>query len=253
LVNKAGGKFMLIARFRLAAGIAALLAVAPAFAGDNNTVLLGGVGSMARPTNAAVTTLQGNAANDADTVPVCCWWRRAYACAPVCYPAPVVCAAPVYYTPPTFVPVPAPATAPPPAAAYYRALPPATDFAAAPRPSIVVGFQGRLFGGSIALRPGIRAAAPAYDYSPAPTERMPQPRSDDSYRYDGGPNRPVPMPTPDLIPPTDPVPMTVPALHRVGLDRTPKKVAYPAYGDRPATTPRPTVVVDPLLVKRTAN
>ena len=56
------------------------------------------------------------------------------------------------------------------------------------------------------------------------------------------------MPVPDLTPPTDPIPMTVPALHRVGLERSPKKVAYPAYGERPVTRP---AVVDPLLVKQT--
>jgi hypothetical protein len=152
----------------------------------------------------------------------------------------------------------APATAPPPAAAaYYRALPPASELAVAPRPTITLGYQGRLLSGSIAIRPRVFAPVPSPSQSSgyyAP-ETMPQPRSGDDYRYDGGPNRPVPMPSPDPISPTDPVPMTIPALHRVSLDRTPKKVTYPAYGgDAQPKRPTPAnTVVDPLFVKRTAN
>jgi hypothetical protein len=240
----------MIARYKALAGVAALLLVTPAFAGDD-TVLLGGVGSLARPANVATATMQGKTASDADTLPVCCWrpWRCGYACAPVCC-APVAYAAPVYYAP-TYYSAPAPLPVPAPVPAYYQAPPAATEYSAAPsRPAISVGYQGRLFSGSIVIRPGARAAAPAVDYSPAPVERAPQPRANDSYRYDGGPSRPVPMPAPDLVPPTDPVPTTVPALHRVGLDRLQKKVTYPAYGERPATRP---TVVDPLLVKRTAQ
>jgi hypothetical protein len=146
-----------------------------------------------------------------------------------------------------------------PTSYYYPSAPVAPDAVAiAPaqypnsRPSIVVAYQGRLFSGAIAFRPSARLAGLARP-APAtedPTEVMPLPRSNDTYRYDGGPNRTVPMPVPDPVSPTDPVPTTVPALHRVQWERSRPHVNYPAYGEKPAKKP---VIIDPLLVKRSVN
>jgi hypothetical protein len=152
--------------------------------------------------------------------------------------------APSYYPTPTIAPPPAPAT-------YYEsALPPAEYSTVTPpaRPTIVVGFQGRLFGGSIAFRPGARAAAVPVPQRPLP-ETTPTPRPTDSFRYDGGPASPVPMPAPDVAPPTDPIPTTVPALHRVMFERSRQTAVYPAYGERQ----RRSATRDPLLVKWPAS
>jgi hypothetical protein len=217
--------------------------------------LLAGSGSLTDGANARTLMLNGNAPHDGKTTPICFWkkWRYAYS-APVC--APIEIAPPVYY-PPMDSYVPPPVTAPPPprprAAAFqnqpYRRL---ESLAMAPRmpalirPSIVVGYQGRYFSGSVVLRPGARAgmsASPGLDRS----EVAPTPRPDDTYRYDGGPSLPVPMPVPDPISPIDPVPTTVPALHRVMMRRSAPTVSFPAYGDKPASK---TAVVEPLMVKR---
>ena len=58
------------------------------------------------------------------------------------------------------------------------------------------------------------------------------------------------MPEPDPVAPTDPVPTTVPALHRVMMEQSRPKAAYPAYGDRPASKK---VIGEPLMVKRLEN
>ena len=79
---------------------------------------------------------------------------------------------------------------------------------------------------------------------------MPLPRSDETYRYDGGPTQPVPMPVPDPISPTDPVPTTVPALHRVVMERSRRNVNYPAYGEKPV---KKSPTKDPIFVKQTIN
>jgi hypothetical protein len=84
----------------------------------------------------------------------------------------------------------------------------------------------------------------------APRESAPPPRSGGSYRYDGGPSQTVPMPTPDPINATEPVPGTVPALHQVMWERSRQKAAYPAYGERPSKRPPMT---PPLLVKRATD
>lgn len=231
----------------LAGLVIALAATGPSFAGD--TVLLGGVGSLHRETAAAKTlAIQGSSPAADDTVPVCCWWkpwRYGYAYAPVC--PPVVYATPAYYPPVQAVP-----TAPPPPApsAYYQPLPFAAEAIAVappPRPTIVVGYQGRFFSGSIALRPGSRSVVTTSPSLPLP-DRMPAPRPTDSFRYDGGPANPVPMPVPDPTSPTDPVPATVPALHAVMAKGSRSKMGYSAYGERPAT--RQAVEPNPLLVQR---
>jgi hypothetical protein len=241
---------------KLRYAIAALTLVAvPAVQADDTVRLLAGTGSLNDAAKASTMTLKGTGAADADTHAVCCW-RRAYCYgyyAPV-YPQ-VAYAAPVYY-PPAFYAPPPQATVPPPTAPmtyYYPSAPAAPEVVAvAPaqypssRPSIIVGYQGRLLSGAITIRPGARLAGLARPTAD-PTEIMPPPRSDDTFRYDGGPNRTVPMPVPDPVAPTDPVPTTVPALHRVMMQQSRPVVNYPAYGEKPA---KKTVVVDPLLVKR---
>jgi hypothetical protein len=107
------------------------------------------------------------------------------------------------------------------------------------RPTIIVGYQGRFFGGAIAIRPGERLAARAAAPVPFPA---PVPRPSDGYRYDGGPSSAVPMPSPDSVPATDPVPATVPALNRVMWKGPRPSVSYPAYGAK-------SVAVDPRFVK----
>ena len=83
-----------------------------------------------------------------------------------------------------------------------------------------------------------------------PIEAAPPPRRSGNYRYDGGPSQAVPMPSPDPINATDPVPTTVPALHRVMWERSRTKVTYPAYGEPPAAK---AATSPPLLVKRADN
>jgi hypothetical protein len=223
--------------------VAAVISVCSVSRADD-TIKLGGTGSMR---DAATVNLKGT--GDADNVPVCCWWRRfAYYGAPVCC-APVY-SAPVYYNTPSYQP--AVPTGPPPAAGpaayYYSPAPPSVSVAVS-RPTITVGYQGRFFSGAVAIRPGARFAAPARQ-ADEPAEYGPMPRSNDSFRYDGGPARTVPMPSPDPVSPADPVPTTVPALHKVMLERSRPKVNYPAYGEKPAKKP---AVIDPLLVKRNAE
>jgi len=111
----------------------------------------------------------------------------------------------------------------------------------------VVGYQGRYFGGSIAIRPAARLARPT-ERAPQPSDYAPPPQPDGGYRYDGGPARPVPMPVPDPVDPSDPVPATVPALQRVRFERSRPNVTYPGFGERPAVK----TAADPILVKRSA-
>jgi hypothetical protein len=246
---------MINVRFGYMASFAAMALSVPALRADDTTRLLAGTGSLQNPTNVATKTLKGTGASDADTVPVCCWWKRACCCAPVC-PA-VVYSAPVFVQP-AFNVLPVPTMAPPPAAgpaSYYYPPPRIPEtFAVAPRlnptgrPVVVVGYQGRIFNGTVAIRPAARFAAPTQPYYGG-SEMMPPPQPNDRYRYDGGPNRPVPMPVPDPVSPTDPVPTTVPALHRVMIQQQARpKVNYPAYGEKPANKQK---IVDPLMVKLT--
>jgi hypothetical protein len=243
-------------RYAIAAA-AVLLAMAPTIRADDSVRLLAGTGSLSNAAKASTYSLKGTGPADADTQDVCYWRRWCYGyCAPVC--PPVVYAAPVYYPQTNYLPPPQ-VTPPPPTApmTYYYPSAPATreTVAVAPmpypssRPSIVVGYQGRLFSGTIAIRPGARLAGLARPAA-EDTEVMPTPSSNDTFRYDGGPSRTVPMPVPDPVSPTDPVPTTVPALHRVMMERSRPQVNYPAYGEKPAKRP---VVVDPLLVKRMGN
>jgi hypothetical protein len=245
---------MINGRFASVAALAAMALSVPAVRADDTTRLLAGSGSLQNPAGVATKTLKGGGATDADTVPVCCWWKRAWCCAPaVAYSAPAYYG-PAYNPQPTVAPPPAPG----PAAYYYGPTVPQIASAISTlgptgRPAIVVSYQGRYFNGAVALRPGTRIAAPSqpsyYDYNQR--EMMPPPRPNDTFRYDGGPVRPVPMPLPDPVSPTDPVPNTVPALHRVMIQQSkPKAVNYPAYGERP--TNRATIP-EPLMVKRTGS
>jgi len=194
---------------RTGTAVAAVLLVAgQAFGGD-------GVGPASRPAD--------------DTLAACYRWRAwKYGYAVPVYP-PVVYSAPLYGSP-TYAPLPA---AEPPAA------PEPITVAPAGRPTIVVGYQGRFFSGSITLRPGAR--------SERQFEVSPPPRPTDSFRYDGGPAQPVPMPTPDPVAPTDPVPNTVPALYRVMAERSRPNVVYPGFGERLKVRP---AVVNPVLVRQ---
>jgi hypothetical protein len=231
-------------------GIAGLLASG---ARADDVRLLAGSGSFADAVKDDTRTLEGGK-TDTDTLPVCYWKKLARwgYCAPVC--SPVVCAAPAYYTapayyaPPAYYP-PAP-TAPPPAAGpatYYAPQAPEAVVVAPTRPQITVGYQGRFFGGSLAIPLGARLARMARPIDEPPVEVAPLPRSGGSYRYDGGPSQTVPMPTPDPNNPTDPVPTTVPALQKVMWERSRQRTSYPAYGEKPAKRP---MASPPLLVKR---
>jgi hypothetical protein len=141
-------------------------------------------------------------------------------------------------------PVPAPPAPQPPAAPRTPPIATGTMTAAPGRPQITVGYQGRYFSGSIAFQPGARVLQLRKPIG----ERMelaPPPRPDGTFRYDGGPSRTVPLPSPDRAAPTEPAPAIAPALNRVA-GRVRPKVTYPAYGER-------LTEVDPFLVKRTGN
>ena len=202
---------------------------------------------MARTTwlAAATTLLMSVASASADDAAPVCWrpWRYGYA------PAPIVYAPPTSPTPTNYYP--AREIAPPPApASNYQPLPGAREAVTTPpRPTIVVGYQGRFFSGSIAIPLGnrLRNAAAAVPPPAVAPERSPPPRPGESFRYDGGPANPVPMPAPDVTPPTDPVPTTVPALQRVAWQRSRPNVNYPSFGERTGSRP-----AEPLLVRRTA-
>lgn len=227
-----------------------LLAPTSTLRADDTVRLLAGSGSLQNTANAVTLNLKRTGAADADTQAVCYWrraWRYGYG-EPV-YP-PIAYAPPVYYPPATAAPPVAPMT-------YYQPQTPIAPevVGVAPhaypnaRPTIVVGYQGRFFGGSIAIRPGARLTGLARPAEP-PIELTPTPQPSDTFRYDGGPSRPVPMPVPDPVSPTDPVPTTVPALHRVLFERSRPVLTYPGYGEKPAKRP---VVVDPVMVKKTTN
>jgi hypothetical protein len=218
---------------------------------DDNVRLLAGTGSIRGTSAASTKTLERNAAEKADTLPACFGWRRwGYSYYAPVRPPVVAYAAPAYYPPSIYS---APMTAPPPAAGpatyYYPPVqsPEPITTAPTPRPAIVVGYQGRFFGGSIVIRPAARLARPT-ERAPQPSDFAPPPQPDGRYRYDGGPARPVPMPLPDPVDPTDPVPATVPALQRVRFERSRQNVKYPGFGERPAAK----TAAEPILVKRSA-
>jgi hypothetical protein len=218
---------------------------------EDNVRLLAGAGSMRAASAAATATLERDAAKNADTLPASFAWRRwGYSYYTPVHPLIVAYAAPAYYPPAIYS---APMTAPPPAAGpatyYYPPVQSPEPIATAPnpRPAIVVGYQGRFFSGSIAIRPAARLARPA-ERAPQPSDYAPPPQPDGRYRYDGGPARPVPLPVPDPVDPTDPVPATVPALQRVRFERARPNVKYPGFGERPAVKP----AAEPILVKRSA-
>ncbi|HEY1380478.1 MAG TPA: hypothetical protein VGF55_27000 [Gemmataceae bacterium] len=177
--------------------------------------------------------LVGPPARVAQAVPIFYRWRPLkYGYALPVYP-PVAYATPFYGTP-NYVPLPTPApsaTLP----AGPEQIPFAPTLVPGTRPTIVIGYQGRYFSGTITLRPGARSER-RLDVTP------PQ-QPADTFRYDGGPAQPVPMPPPDPVNPTDPVPNTVPALHRVMLERSRSDVTYPAFGGRP-------VIKDSSLVRQ---
>lgn len=266
-------------QIRLMFGVATGLVLASAACAGDAKLL--GRGSADAPT----LTLQGTDSNDVETSLICCWWKRwccAPACPPVCCAPPVTYYAPTYYAP-TYAPQqqqqlqqPQPTSPPVNPMAYYQNFQnynstpqyppqyarqqrnqPTYD----PRPSIVLGYQGRLLNGSLTLRPGIRTEYiddeddDDYDYRPrrkARTDRVPAHRSNGTFRYDGGPAAPIPMPRPDLRQPTEPLPATVPDLNRISLQQN-RQVSpkYPAYGEK-QVAPR-MVIIDPLMVKRIAN
>ena len=105
----------------------------------------------------------------------------------------------------------------------------------------------------ICCDPPTTYSAPPATYAPplAPNETLPAPRSNETYRYDGGPPRPVPMPNGTVPTPMgDPElpPANVPAFNRVKATPVKKKIAYPAYGEE-LPPPKPTATGNPLLVK----
>jgi hypothetical protein len=231
-------------RFLGASTIATLALFVTSIRADDSVRLLGGSGSLTGAMTADLRTLEGGK-GDAEALPVCYWKKLARwgYCAPVC--PPVVYSAPVYYSAPAYI---APPIAPAPAAGPATYYAPAVSDAVVlgPRRQISVGYQGRFFSGTVDIPLGARLARFARP-AEEPIEMAPPPRSGGNYRYDGGPSQSVPMPTPDPINATDPVPATVPALHQVMWERSRQKAYYPAYGERPAKRPSAT---PPLLVKR---
>ncbi len=122
---------------------------------------------------------------------------------PAYYPAPVYYAPSYYYAPPVY--------------AY---------------PRVYIGISGGAAPTvNLALRP---AAATSSD--PAQMQlTMPTPYTTPSFRYDGGPANPVPMPVPDRNAQPVPQPQAVPATDvQVSLPAPAVKPAlrYPAYGDK---------------------
>ncbi|MCS6849813.1 MAG: hypothetical protein NZ700_01430 [Gemmataceae bacterium] len=170
---------------------------------------------------------KGDPAN-ADTLPV--WCRRWCCYRPYCfYPAwcyyyPPVYTYRFYYAPPVYY--------------YYWSGPVFYFFP-------IGGASGATF--SLSIGAGSMAAVPPT--SPAPNERpyrydiVPYaPPGDGTYRYDGGPQNPVPMPPgTNPKPTTDPAPpSTVPFEGRaVSIPAKPKTspYSYRAYGELPTAPP----------------
>jgi hypothetical protein len=85
------------------------------------------------------------------------------------------------------------------------------------------------------------------------TELLPTPRAGSTFRYDGGPNSPVPMPDGSRpMPVTPPVPkVDFPAINRVKAPAATPKITYPAYGEE---LPRPKLATpSPIVVKYTGQ
>jgi hypothetical protein len=75
---------------------------------------------------------------------------------------------------------------------------------------------------------------PYSETQPPPEIEVPPPRQGNgSYRYDGGPDNPVPMPKADPEPMRVPQPHASPAERAVSVPAKPSKFAYPAYGEEP--------------------
>lgn len=246
----------------------AALAVAAVFAADGRADDLMTLGGKSK--DAAVTTLKGSAATDADTIEVfhryggCCW-KKSFTCyAPVvsygCCGGAGGYAAPAYsngygvtssyafavtgagiarYAPPApaicnYYNFSQPAAAP---YAYAHPVAPSasTNIAVAtPRATfgLSVGNGGILLsraGTGTGRQPSMAERAPE-----TPSIEPQQPRSSPpTFRYDGGPAQPVPMPgvAPSLQ--WD----EIPAINRVGIPAQ-KKLTYAAYGEKPAQPAR---------------
>jgi hypothetical protein len=156
--------------------------------------------------------LLGGAVRSSATTQEICYWRRwvGYGYAAPVYVAP-------YYAPQAVhaYPAPYPYTPPPAAPQEPGALAPPA------RPRIAVAFTGRRISAVIALTDaGVRVDAARPPAPPPPTQRPADqlpPRPGDTFRYDGGPANPVPMPDGTRPAPgaDEPAPATVPAVNRV--------------------------------------
>jgi translation initiation factor IF-2 len=160
----------------------------------------------AAPAGDAVQVLGGVGGSNAPAQEIC-YWRYRVGYAPV-YVAP-------YYAPPPVYADPVPYSyAPPPVA-------PQESVAVAPpaQPRIAVAFTGRRISAVIALTDaGVRVDAARTPQAPRPADQPPPPpRPGDTFRYDGGPAIPVPMPDGTRPAPgaEEPAPATVPAVNRV--------------------------------------
>jgi len=114
------------------------------------------------------------------------------------------------------------------------------------------------------VAPAVASSVPVVPYASAPAyadpvdpmagaELLPTPQSGASFRYDGGPMSPVPMPDGSRpMPTTPPVPkVDVPTINRVKAPPTTPKIHYPAYGEE-LPKPRP-ATPSPIVVKYTGQ
>jgi hypothetical protein len=102
-----------------------------------------------------------------------------------------------------------------------------------PRFALSIG-SGSLIIGRAALTTGRLTGPTARPIDAPPSEHLPTPRTrPESYRYDGGPARPVPMPGDRPPDPTleDEGPALPPVINRTVVATT-KKAVYPAYGEQ---------------------
>jgi hypothetical protein len=133
-----------------------------------------------------------------------------------------------------------PAAPPPPQASSGVTVPPVRS--AAPAGLVERAAVGR------------PVAAPALARLPAPTPSEPPaapPERPPSYRYDGGPANPVPLPdgtTPVPMGDPSPPPVRTPAANRVHAAPAKATFAYAAYGETPPA-PRPATDGHPVLVR----
>jgi hypothetical protein len=237
----------------IASAAVTLVAIDSARAQDRVT-LLGGVGSLTTQ-DAATVTLKRVPNGDAKAQQVC--WRGRWV---ETYPAYTYCAPAAVYVPPP-IPVMAYPMAPalpygtaPPAAPLQEPVSVAPAAPALARPHLAFAFTGRRISAAIAFTDsGIRvdAARPpaALPSAPRPTDQLPPPRPDDSFRYDGGPTSPVPLPDGGRPAPGAEEPQsapTVPALHRVRALLNRRRATPPA-AEPPARATPP--AVDPQMVK----